>query len=30
MSNVAPRVGWNNLGRMTLAVDDLGCRDLLV
>jgi thiamine kinase-like enzyme len=29
MSNIAPRVWWNNLERIMLAVDDLGCRDLL-
>jgi thiamine kinase-like enzyme len=27
--NIAPRVWWNNLERAFLAVDDLGCRDLL-
>jgi hypothetical protein len=29
MSNIPPRVWWNNLKRIMLAVDDLGCRDLL-
>ena len=28
-SNIAPRVWWNNLERIFLAVDDLGCRELL-
>jgi hypothetical protein len=28
-NNVPPRVWWNNLERILLAVDDLGCRDLL-
>lgn len=27
--NIAPRVWWNNLERIMLAVHDLGCRDLL-
>jgi hypothetical protein len=27
--NIAPAAGWNNIGRITLAVDDLGCRNLL-
>ncbi len=27
--NIPPRVWWNNLERVLLAVDDLGCRDLL-
>jgi hypothetical protein len=27
--NIPPRVWWNNLERILLAVDDLGCRDLL-
>lgn len=27
--NIPPRVWWNNLERIMLAVDDLGCRDLL-
>jgi hypothetical protein len=27
--NIGPRVWWNNLERILLAVDDLGCRDLL-
>ncbi len=29
LGNIAPRVWWNNLERIWLAVDDLGCRDLL-
>lgn len=29
MNDIAPRVWWNNLERIMLAVDDLGCRDLL-
>jgi thiamine kinase-like enzyme len=29
MNNIGPRVWWNNLERIMLAVDDLGCRDLL-
>jgi thiamine kinase-like enzyme len=29
MNNIAPRVWRNNLERIMLAVDDLGCRDLL-
>ena len=29
MNNIAPAVWWNNLERIMLAVDDLGCRDLL-
>jgi thiamine kinase-like enzyme len=29
LMNIAPRVWWNNLERIMLAVDDLGCRDLL-
>ena len=28
--NIPPRVWWNNLERVLLAVDDLGCRDLLL
>jgi hypothetical protein len=28
-NNIAPRVWWNNLERIFLAVDDLGCRELL-
>jgi len=28
-NNIAPRVWWNNLERIMLAVDDLGCRELL-
>jgi hypothetical protein len=28
LNNIAARV-WNNLERIMLAVDDLGCRDLL-
>ena len=27
--NIGPAVWWNNLERIMLAVDDLGCRDLL-
>ena len=27
--NIGPGVWWNNLERIMLAVDDLGCRDLL-
>jgi thiamine kinase-like enzyme len=30
MANIGPAVWWNNLERIMLAVDDLGCRDLLV
>jgi len=29
VSNLHPRVWWNNLERIMMAVDDLGCRDLL-
>jgi len=29
MHNIGPAVWWNNLERIMLAVDDLGCRDLL-
>ncbi|GLH82328.1 aminoglycoside phosphotransferase [Bradyrhizobium sp. SSBR45G] len=29
MSNIPPLIWWNNLERIFLAVDDLGCRDLL-
>jgi thiamine kinase-like enzyme len=29
MNGIGPRVWWNNLERIMLAVDDLGCRDLL-
>jgi thiamine kinase-like enzyme len=29
MNNRAPAVWWNNLERIMLAVNDLGCRDLL-
>ena len=28
-NDIGPRVWWNNLERIMLAVDDLGCRDLL-
>jgi thiamine kinase-like enzyme len=28
-NNIGPRVWWNNLERIMLAVDDLGCRELL-
>jgi hypothetical protein len=27
--NIPPVIWWNNLERVFLAVDDLGCRDLL-
>jgi hypothetical protein len=27
---IPPRIWWHNLERCLLAVDDLGCRDLLV
>ena len=27
--NIPPRVWWNNFERIMLAIDDLGCRDLL-
>jgi hypothetical protein len=27
--NIPPVIRWNNLERILLAVDDLGCRDLL-
>jgi aminoglycoside phosphotransferase (APT) family kinase protein len=27
--DIPPLIWWNNLGRILLAVDDLGCRDLL-
>jgi thiamine kinase-like enzyme len=29
MNDIGPAVWWNNLERIMLAVDDLGCRDLL-
>jgi len=29
MNNIGPAVWCNNLERIMLAVDDLGCRDLL-
>jgi hypothetical protein len=29
IGNVPPRIWWNNLERIMMAVDDLGCRDLL-
>jgi hypothetical protein len=29
-NNIPPVVWWNNLERSLLAVEDLGCRDLLV
>jgi thiamine kinase-like enzyme len=29
MNNIGPAVWWNNLERIMLAVDDLGCRELL-
>ena len=28
-NNIPPLIWWNSLGRTMLAVDDLGCRDLL-
>jgi hypothetical protein len=28
LNNVGPAVWWNNLERIMLAVDDLGCREL--
>jgi len=28
-NNIPPVIWWNNLERILLAVDDLGCRDLL-
>ena len=28
-NNIPPVIWWNNLERVLLAVDDLGCRDLL-
>jgi hypothetical protein len=28
-ANIPPVIWWNNLERIMLAVDDLGCRDLL-
>jgi hypothetical protein len=28
-ANIPPVIWWNNLERVLLAVDDLGCRDLL-
>jgi hypothetical protein len=28
-NNIPPRIWWNNLERIFLAVDDLGCRELL-
>ncbi|HZL84050.1 MAG TPA: aminoglycoside phosphotransferase, partial [Candidatus Krumholzibacteria bacterium] len=28
--NIPPVIWWNNLGRIFLAVDDLGCHELLV
>jgi hypothetical protein len=28
--NIPAVIWWNNLERILLAVDDLGCRDLLV
>jgi hypothetical protein len=27
--NIPPVIWWNNLERVLLAVDDLGCQDLL-
>ena len=29
-NNIPPVIWWNNLERILLAVDDLGCLDLLV
>jgi hypothetical protein len=29
-NNIGPAIWWNNLERIMLAVDDLGCRNLLV
>jgi hypothetical protein len=29
-NNIPPVIWWNNLERILLAVEDLGCRDLLV
>jgi hypothetical protein len=29
LGNIPPRVWWNNLERILLAVEDLGCRELL-
>ncbi len=29
VNNIPPVIWWNNLERILLAVDDLGCRDLL-
>jgi hypothetical protein len=29
IGNLPPRVWWNNFERILLAVDDLGCRELL-
>jgi hypothetical protein len=28
-NNIPPVIWWNNLERIFMAVDDLGCRDLL-
>ena len=28
-NNIPPLIWWNNLKRLMLAVDDLGCRELL-
>ena len=28
--DIPPLIWWNNLGRIFLAVDDLGCHELLV
>jgi thiamine kinase-like enzyme len=29
LTNIGPAIWWNNIERIMLAVDDLGCRDLL-
>ena len=29
IDDIPPRVWWNNFERIMLAIDDLGCRDLL-
>jgi hypothetical protein len=30
LRDIPPVIWWNNLERILLAVDDLGCRELLV
>jgi hypothetical protein len=30
VNNIPPVIWWNNLERILLAVDDLGCLDLLI